>query len=113
MESKEIELEELLLEMKKSCGGAGVVWNTKQYKERRTDSEKVRDMVSNIDHIIKQERNEQTSPKSNFLAFSQDMKQEYQKTSTCHISTPMRTKALVAKPKAPSPPPSTPRSSHH
>lgn len=27
--------------MKKSCGGAGVVWNTKQYKERRTDSEKV------------------------------------------------------------------------
>ena len=36
----------------------------------------VRDMVYNIDHIIKQERNEQTSPKSNFLAFSQDMKQE-------------------------------------
>ena len=36
-----IELEELLLEMKKSCGGAGVVWNTKQYKERGTDSEKV------------------------------------------------------------------------
>lgn len=33
-------------------------------------------MVYNIDHIIKQERNEQTSPKFNFLAFSQDMKQE-------------------------------------
>ena len=41
----------------------------------------VRDMVPNIDHIIKQERKEQTSPKPNFLAFSQDMKQEVRRNT--------------------------------
>lgn len=39
-------------------------------------------MFPNIDHIIKQERKEQTSPKPYFLAFSQDMKQEVRNTET-------------------------------